>query len=716
MRINAMTATFGKLDGETLRLEPGLNIITAPNEWGKSTWCAFLLAMLYGVDTKQRAKQGTLPDKERYKPWNGKPMEGAVELEWNGRRITIQRRTKGRIPMGEFRAFETDTGLTVPELTAANCGQTLLGVERGVYQRSGFLRGGDLPVSQDEALSRRLNQLVTTGDDSPAAPGLEAKLRDLRNKCQYNKTGLLPQARGQLLTCQKRLEQRQALERRGEALRREVEDLERRTAELNRHGEALKYRENQARLTRLEEARAREAQAKAAEAEAQARCQSLPDQLETQRRLQEYDRIQSEVRALDLEAAMEHPAPEAPAAPLPFRGLDGDAARRQVQRELDELSAKEAAAQHAPAGKRSFILAGILAAVGILLAIVLPGWTKLAGLAALPAAAGLALLGRSRNAARRAALDDALACQETLLNRYGVAAPEEIPAVAEDYAAALEEYEASNRKRLDDARALATRRNQLTRRQSDLAPSRESLEDILAAWSSWDDARRAAQTARGHREALEAMAAGLDCGPAPGADGLTLSPEETRLALRQTGEKLTFTRSELDRCLGQTASLEDRESLEAEAEQLQGRIARLEQFIAALDAALDCLSRAQRELQSRFAPKITAAAQSILSGLTDGRYNRLLMDEAMNLSATAEDESAVVPLAWRSDGTGDQIYLALRLAVSRALIPDAPLILDDALTRFDDARLSAALALLKAESQTRQILLFTCQSREENRA
>ena len=48
MRICSMTATFGKLEGETLEFTPGLNLISAPNEWGKSTWCAFLLAMLYG--------------------------------------------------------------------------------------------------------------------------------------------------------------------------------------------------------------------------------------------------------------------------------------------------------------------------------------------------------------------------------------------------------------------------------------------------------------------------------------------------------------------------------------------------------------------------------------------------------------------------------------------------------------------------------------------
>ena len=40
--IHRMTATFGSLDHETLELEEGLNILTLPNEGGKSTWCAFL--------------------------------------------------------------------------------------------------------------------------------------------------------------------------------------------------------------------------------------------------------------------------------------------------------------------------------------------------------------------------------------------------------------------------------------------------------------------------------------------------------------------------------------------------------------------------------------------------------------------------------------------------------------------------------------------------
>ena len=82
MIIKRLRASFGKLH-ETLELHEGLNLLCLPNEAGKSTWSAFLLAMLYGIDTSERASvqnQG-LPAKERYQPWDGSAMEGAVELE-----------------------------------------------------------------------------------------------------------------------------------------------------------------------------------------------------------------------------------------------------------------------------------------------------------------------------------------------------------------------------------------------------------------------------------------------------------------------------------------------------------------------------------------------------------------------------------------------------------------------------------------------------------
>ena len=213
MKIYSMTATFGKLEHETLTLQPGLNILHAPNEWGKSTWCAFLVAMLYGIETKERTTKAILADKERYAPWSGSPMSGRINLNWNGRDITIERSSKGRSVMGIFRAYETQTGLEIPELRADNCGQMLLGVEKSVFLRSGFLRLTDLPVTQDESLRRRLNALVTTGDESGTADALAQKLRDLKNRCRANRvSGLLPQAEAQRAALENDLAQLQQLQ------------------------------------------------------------------------------------------------------------------------------------------------------------------------------------------------------------------------------------------------------------------------------------------------------------------------------------------------------------------------------------------------------------------------------------------------------------------------------------------------------------------------
>ena len=88
------------------------------------------------------------------------------------------------------------------------------------------------------------------------------------------------------------------------------------------------------------------------------------------------------------------------------------------------------------------------------------------------------------------------------------------------------------------------------------------------------------------------------------------------------------------------------------------------------------------------------------------------MSEDFSLQAGAGEESTLRDSLWRSDGTMDQLYLALRLAVAEELTPEAPLILDDVLVRFDDGRMKAAVEILKEMAQTRQVICFTCQGRE----
>ena len=139
---------------------------------------------------------------------------------------------------------------------------------------------------------------------------------------------------------------------------------------------------------------------------------------------------------------------------------------------------------------------------------------------------------------------------------------------------------------------------------------------------------------------------------------------------------------------------------------------RLEKYYDALTIAQETLAEATQELQRRFAPQISKRAQELLGKITDGRYDRLALSEDFSLRAGARQEDILHEALWRSEGTVDQLYLALRLAVSEVLSPDTPLILDDALARFDDARMEAALRVLTDLGERRQIILFSCQQRE----
>ena len=192
MIVRRLLASFGTLNHRELRLGPGLNIITAPNESGKSTWCAFLRTMLYGVNTLDRDKTGYLSDKTRYRPWSGAAMEGSIELVYKGKAITIERKAHGSAPMKQFRAFSTETGEKLDWLSPEDAGELLTGVSERIFERSAFIRQSGLCVSQTAELEKRIASLVSTGDEQSSYTEADERLRTWQRRRRYNKTGLLP--------------------------------------------------------------------------------------------------------------------------------------------------------------------------------------------------------------------------------------------------------------------------------------------------------------------------------------------------------------------------------------------------------------------------------------------------------------------------------------------------------------------------------------------
>jgi len=233
----------------------------------------------------------------------------------------------------------------------------------------------------------------------------------------------------------------------------------------------------------------------------------------------------------------------------------------------------------------------------------------------------------------------------------------------------------------------------------------------LLTYSRLDEQKRAYEQAQ---QVLSALSqAGEQTQPPQFADTLTLTAQQTEQRLNANALEWQQLHQKMGQCQGQMESLGQKANLEAEKQQLQTRIAALEQHYNALVRAQEILLQANRELQRRFAPRISQRAQELFARLTAGRYQRITLGQDMSLEAATQSETTLRNTLWRSDGTVDQLYLALRLAVAEELTPHAPLVLDDALVRFDDVRLKAALEILEEVSADKQVILFTCQGREQ---
>lgn len=596
MTITSMTATFGGLENATLTLKPGLNVLTLPNEGGKSTWCAFIRAMFYGVETRKGRETS---EKNRFTPWSGKRMEGSMDLLWQGRSITLRRFQKGATPFGGFQAVYTGTEEPVPGLTADNVGRTILGFGREVFERTCFIGQGGMAFGPSAELEQRLAALAASGEEDVSYSATEATLRSWRNALRSNRAnGSIPQAQAK----------REELER----TRRQVEELNRTVADCDRALEHLA--------------------AQQADAEADL-ARHTAAQREAYR--QRYEKAKANLDA----AQAEWNALQAPplTAPLPYGGDDG---------ELNTFITKRWTARVA---LPLLVMGAVLAVLGVLNAV--------PPLLALPLAAVFLLAGAGIWVFRRRELARQRADRETLRLRR-------------------EEQE---------------RQRQETLRQT----AKARLEAAELAWEA-------------------ASQEGTPPPPVP-FEPPARPLEADRALLTQTERELDARRQQRSRALGTIQALGDMTALEEQTAALRRQIGDEEERYAALTAAMDALAAANAQLQQRFAPAVSALAGEILSKLTAGRYDSLTFTRSFEALAGMEGgtgKSAVL----LSQGTADQSYLALRLAICLLALPDtdsAPILLDDALVTFDDQRLSLALGVLYDFAQSRQVLLLTCQSREK---
>lgn len=136
--------------------------------------------------------------------------------------------------------------------------------------------------------------------------------------------------------------------------------------------------------------------------------------------------------------------------------------------------------------------------------------------------------------------------------------------------------------------------------------------------------------------------------------------------------------------------------------------------IEAISMARETLEDLSTEIKNSVGTYINKEAGRMLSGLTAGTY--MSLDAGADYNGLINSPQGFIPFNYLSRGTIDQVYLSVRLASIRFMTSSGdpiPLLLDDSFALFDDRRLEASLKFLSSNYRG-QILMFTCQNREEN--
>ena len=663
MQLLHANATYGKLDQARLDLQPGLNVICAPNEGGKSTWCRFLLAMFYGLNTRQR---GDLADKNRFQPWSGSLMQGKLELSVGEKELTLSRRTqRPDAPLGVFSCTYSGTDTPVPGLDASRCGETLLGVPQSVYQRCAFIPSGSLAIDADADLERRISALISTGDEKISFSQVESRLKKQLRQRKYNRSGSIPLLEAEIAGLR-------AAQQEAQTLTGQLENLQQQLSQA---------REDQARRR---QARLQVAQEALREKE---RClQALPDSSDLQRINQQLGAVRS--LGDQVQQAQEAVSRQESAIEDQLQELNRNPLHPMTKAQLEAQLQIQPPAPPQVAQLLISLALGLCGGGFLWYEIDRPQvlWLCLAcAVTALAAGNFLRLL------IRRIRLQQS--------RRRELSRQEELRKLAESYLPALEELEAQ--------RALLRQKQQIL--SDGDRRLRTQLSDLLSQVSRWDDS---VQSAGDIRRFVRETAQNRD------RLAQELHQAQTQLLQAQMSDAddtVTHLQQQIAQVQGRLDAGRDAQALGDQISRLEEELVRQQAEYDALRLSLDALQAANTTLQNRFSPELGRRAAEIFADMTGSTWSHILLDREFHLSAESGSDPTRRSVQLLSAGTADQLYLAVRLAICEMILPpeqNPPLILDDALLTFDDARLSTTLDYLTRLGAQRQILLFTCQGRE----
>lgn len=196
---------------------------------------------------------------------------------------------------------------------------------------------------------------------------------------------------------------------------------------------------------------------------------------------------------------------------------------------------------------------------------------------------------------------------------------------------------------------------------------------------------------------------------------VTLLTEENNLLLKNQAEYSDSIKSQQRIQYDVEQKYNELYTLKDENEKLKQELSNNDQIkkeIDSIDLAIETLTSLSNEIQVMFGTHLNKSVSNYIDALTNHKYNSLNVDNALNV--TINYDGKVIDLDKISTGTMDQVYLALRLAISDIVCSGRerlPLLFDDCFAMYDNGRLESTLKYMSANVNS-QIIIFTCHTRE----
>lgn len=756
-------SSFGGLKDFNLEFDGGLNTVFGENENGKSTVMAFIKMMFYGSD--KGSSQISKNIRKRYTPWDGSQMAGSIEFEHGGRNYRLEKIFQKSNSTDKTVLCDIDLGSR--QTVSSDIGAKLFGLSSPAFERSLFIGqfgGAESNAAANGEINSKLANFATTGDEDISFNTVYKRLYDSKYALMSaKKVGLLDKniaRKKQLLnefeTAKSGQANIEALKEKSEELRRNLDALQNETAELK---EKINSEQDIKNAEKLSEMLRLKGELDELNAGLKLSDGHIIDDLYVSKLefcIKKSELSSQKLNDLNIKAEMlrnnidlcEHPSddisPEkAKELSEKIESVNSECAKlsdsvKEKNSELDRLTS----AKNSLLKRRLFILPAII--VGLLLIIGSAVSFFLSHPIYSCAAVGSVLLIASlimkislkkRLSANNTAAEDLTESIEKiniLLKKHNDENAERemrlksIETVLtsnetriESQKQELKEYEqliAKESEALDAAtdelRGLYSRYKQF----SDISDVRAELEGIKAVTAHQREIKqRLNYIVRdvgniSYEEAKEKLAKNTDLHTNSDTDF-----EDIKRQYDNAVSEMTEKSSELASVLAQIKSEEknvgDPDAIKSEIQSLTDVIDSQKRFCTAADIAMKVLTDSFAEVRKSYGSTLERRASEIFGELTHGRYDSMEISSDFSIAVSEREKFGSHEIDYLSNGTADQAYLSMRLAMSNLISSDGeplPLFLDDSLTQYDDKRMQSTVEYLKKYSENQQIIMFTC--------